>query len=218
MPEATRRGDPRLRADSQRDRKVDPDRPGAARQDPDSQTAPNSDRQKCRQAGPDSWAHGARSGRHSTGHTDEAAAPGTPAFLGTLPGSSNLPWPPGGLRPAGPPALPRVQADRGLIQGAGCAEAAASGGCWPGARPVVQMHCTPFTEVRQSEAGGCRRSAGPHVPPRCPPATHRDTTAHLSLTLGWPESGQWMGPWQPSLASPRGGGGAAQALGPRICR
>lgn len=156
VPEATRRRDRRPRADSQRDRKVDPDRPGAARQDPDSQTAPNSDRQKCRQAGPDSWAHGARSGRHSAGHTDEAAAPGTPAFLGTLPGSSDLSWPPGGLRPAGPPALPRVQADRGLIQGAGCAEVAASRGCWPGPRPVVQMHCTPSTEVRQGEAGGCR--------------------------------------------------------------
>lgn len=49
--------------------------------------------------------------------TDRAGAPGTPTFLGALPGSSSLPWPRGQLRPAGPPALPRVQADPGRDPG-----------------------------------------------------------------------------------------------------
>ena len=79
-----------------------------------------------------SWTNRARSGRYSAGHTDRAGAPGTPAFLGALPGSSDRPRPPGWLRPAGPPALPKVQADRGRIQGAGCAEEATSGGRWAG--------------------------------------------------------------------------------------
>lgn len=113
----------------------------------DETTRPRlTDSSKFRHTDPDSWTNRARSGRHSAGHTDRAAAPGTPAFLGALPGSSDLPRPPGWLRPAGPPALPKVQADRGRIQGAGCAEEATSGGRWAG--PALLSRCVSRSSQR----------------------------------------------------------------------
>lgn len=80
--------------------------------------------------------------------TQTEQEPGTPAFLGGLPGSSDLPWPLGLLRPAGSPAMPRVQADRGLIQGAGCADEAAGGGTLGRAGPSLLSRCVSRSSLR----------------------------------------------------------------------
>lgn len=97
---------------------------------------------------------------------DKAGAPGTPTFLGTLPGSSHPPWLPSRLRPAGLLALPRVQANLGPDPGSWvCRRGGWAGGSCVGARPAVQMHFMLFPEVRQSTADSC----WPDSPAPCPP-------------------------------------------------
>lgn len=78
--------------------------------------------------------------------TDRAGAPGTPTFLGALPGSSSLPWPRGQLRPAGPPALPRVQADPGRDPGSWVCR----GGRWgdAGRGPGLLSRCISRISLR----------------------------------------------------------------------